>query len=105
LSAGTAGYSIMFGTVFTGLAVGMLIGPRVLPSYSRSRVFGLAIAPAGLALIAMSVVRDFTLAAGLAAVVGMCAGMAWIIGYTLIGHEVEDRLRGTSRGCGSPGRG
>jgi dTMP kinase len=94
LSAGTAGYSIMFGTVFTGLAIGMLIGPRVLPSYTRGRVFGLAIGLAGLALITMSVVRDFTLAAGLATVVGLCAGMAWIIGYTLIGYEVEDRLRG-----------
>ncbi len=94
LSAGTAGYSIMFGTVFSGLAIGMLIGPRILPGYTRSRVFGLAIGSAGIALLIMSVVRDFTLAAGLAAVVGMCAGMAWIIGYTLIGHEVEDRMRG-----------
>ena len=94
LSAGTAGYSIMFGTVFTGLAVGMLIGPRILPGYTRSRVFGLAIGSAGVALLVMSFVRDFILAAGLAALVGIFAGMAWIIGYTLIGQEVEDRLRG-----------
>jgi dTMP kinase len=94
LSAGTAGYSIMFGTVFTGLAVGMLVGPRILPGYTRSRVFGLVIGSAGIALLVMSFVRDFILAAGLAALVGMFAGMAWIIGYTLIGQEVEDRLRG-----------
>jgi dTMP kinase len=94
LSAGAAGYSIMFGTVFTGLAVGMLLGPRVLPAYTRSRVFGLAIGSAGVALLAMSVIRDFILAAMLAALVGVFAGMAWIIGYTLIGQEVEDRLRG-----------
>jgi dTMP kinase len=94
LSAGTAGYSIMFGTVFTGLAVGMLIGPRVLPTFARSRVFGLAIGSAGLALLAASLIRDFILADLLAALVGMFAGMAWIIGYTMIGHEVEDRLRG-----------
>jgi dTMP kinase len=49
---------------------------------------------AGVVLVIMSLVRDFILAAGLAALVGLCAGMAWIIGYTLIGHEVEDRLRG-----------
>jgi dTMP kinase len=94
LSAGTAGYAIMFGTVFGGLAVGILVGPRVLPGYTRSRVFGLAIGSAGVALLVMSFVRDFILAAGLAALVGIFAGMAWIIGYTLIGHEVEDRLRG-----------
>ena len=94
LSAGTAGFAIMFSTLFTGLAIGMLIGPRILPGYTRSRVFGLVIGSAGITLIVMSFVRDFILAAGLAALVGMFAGMAWIIGYTLIGHEVEDRLRG-----------
>lgn len=94
LSAGAAGYSIMFGTVFTGLAIGMLVGPRILPSYARSRVFGLAIGSAGVTLLVMSLIRDFILATGLAALVGAFAGMAWIIGYTLIGYEVEDRLRG-----------
>lgn len=94
LSAGTAGYSIMFGTVFTGLALGMLVGPKILPTYTRSRVFGLAIGGAGVTLLMMSLIRDFILADGLAALVGGFAGMAWIIGYTLIGQEVEDRLRG-----------
>jgi len=94
LSAGAAGYSIMFGTVFTGLAIGMLIGPKVLPAYTRSRVFGLAVGGAGISLLTMSVIRDFILADILASSVGLFAGMAWIIGYTLIGQEVEDRLRG-----------
>jgi dTMP kinase len=94
LSAGTAGWAILFGTVFTGLAMGMLLGPRVLPGFARSRVFGLAIGSAGVSLLIMSFVRDFILAVGMAALVGAFAGMAWIIGYTLIGHEVEDRLRG-----------
>ncbi|MEO9139067.1 MAG: dTMP kinase [Jatrophihabitans sp.] len=94
LSAGTAGYSIMFGTVFSGLAVGLLIGPRLLPSYPRNRVFGLAIGGAGITLLSMSVIRNFVLADAFAALVGLFAGVAWIIGYTLIGQEVEDRLRG-----------
>jgi len=94
LSAGAAGYAIMFGTVFSGLAVGILIGPKILPAYTRSRVFGLAIGSAGVSLLIMSLIRDFILADFLAAAVGLFAGMAWIIGYTLIGEEVEDRLRG-----------
>jgi len=94
LSAGAAGYAIMFGTVFTGLAIGMLVGPKILPAYTRSRVFGLAIGSAGVTLLLMSLIRDFILADFLAACVGLFAGMAWIIGYTLIGQEVEDRLRG-----------
>ena len=94
LDAGNAGYAIMFGTLFTGLAVGMLIGPRVLPAFPRSRVVGLAIGGAGVTLLVMSLQRDFILADALAGVVGMFAGIAWIVGYTLIGAEVEDRLRG-----------
>ena len=94
LDAGTAGYSIMFGTLFTGLAVGMLLGPRVLPSYPRNRVVGMAIGGAGLTLLVMSLIRDFILADVLAALVGLFAGMAWIVGYTLIGLEVEERMRG-----------
>ena len=94
LSAGNAGYSIMFGTVFTGLAAGMLIGPRVLPNIARTRVFGMAIGGAGVTLVLMSFIRDFILADAFASFVGLFAGMAWIIGYTMIGHEVEDRMRG-----------
>ena len=94
LDAGTAGYAIMFGTLFTGLAVGLLIGPRVLPSYPRSRVFGLSIGGAGATLLVMSLIRDFILADVFAGFVGVFAGIAWIIGYTMIGQEVEDRLRG-----------
>jgi dTMP kinase len=66
----------------------------VLPGYTRGRVFGLAIGSAGVTLLIASVIHDFVLATSLAALIGMFSGMAWIIGYTLIGHEVEDRLRG-----------
>jgi dTMP kinase len=94
LDAGTAGYSVLFGVVFTGLAIGMLAGPRVLPTVPRRVLFGRAIGLAGLALLAMSVLREFVLATGVAFLVGLFAGVSWIIGYTLIGFEVEDRLRG-----------
>ncbi|MBB3085013.1 bifunctional MFS transporter/dTMP kinase [Geodermatophilus sabuli] len=94
LEAGTAGYGVVFGVVFTGLAIGMLVGPRILPTVPRRSVFSHAIGLAGLALLAMSLLRDFVLATGAAFLVGLFAGVSWIIGYTLIGFEVEDRLRG-----------
>jgi dTMP kinase len=94
MAAGNAGYSIMFGTVFTGLALGMLAGPRVLPRMRRAHVFSLAIGVAGVALVSASFIRDISLANVFAAIIGFCAGVAWIVGYTLIGQEVEDRLRG-----------
>ncbi len=94
LGAGVAGFNILVGTAFTGLALGMVVGPRVLPSFSRRRVFGTSIAGAGLSLIGMAVVGDFVLGLAFSFGVGLSAGMAWILGYTMIGEEVEDRLRG-----------
>jgi len=94
LAAGTAGYSILFGSVFTGLALGMLLGPRLLPGITRRRIFGVSIGLAGIVLIVMSFMREFVIAAGMAAAVGFFSGVAWIVGYTLIGYEVADRLRG-----------
>src|SRR3712207_7121400 len=58
------------------------------------RVLFRSIGLAGVALLVMSVLRDFVLATAAAFCVGLFAGVSWIIGYTLIGFEVEDRLRG-----------
>ncbi|SFP00299.1 dTMP kinase [Geodermatophilus dictyosporus] len=94
LDAGAAGYGVVFGIVFTGLALGMLTGPRILPTVPRRTLFARSIGLAGLALLAMSLLQEFVLAAAAAFLVGLFAGVSWIIGYTLIGFEVEDRLRG-----------
>jgi dTMP kinase len=94
LGAGNAGYGILFGSVFTGLALGMLIGPRVFPTVPRRMIFTPAIGAAGISLIVMSVLQDFIGAVVAAAVMGAFAGIAWINGFTMIGHEVSDQLRG-----------
>ncbi len=94
LGAGNAGYGILFGSVFTGLAVGMLIGPKVLPTVPRRMVFTSSIGLAGLVLITMSLLQDFLGASIAAAVMGLFAGIAWINGFTMIGLEVSDALRG-----------
>jgi dTMP kinase len=94
LGAGSAGYSLLFGSVFTGLALGLLLGPKVLPTTPRRMIFGFAIGAAGIVLVLMSVLQDFVGALVAAVVMGFFAGVAWITGFTLIGQEVSDRLRG-----------
>lgn len=94
LDAGFAGYGILLGTAFTGLAVGMLSGPRVLPAVSRKRIFGISIAIAGGFLMGMGLAATFVLGVMLSLGVGFFAGMAWILGYTMIGQEVEEHIRG-----------
>ncbi|WP_353650262.1 MFS transporter [Nakamurella sp. A5-74] len=94
LGAGNAGYGILFGAVFTGLALGMLVGPKVLPAVPRRVVFIVCIGLAGVMLLVMSVIQDFVGAVVTASAMGSAAGIAWITGFTMIGHEVSDQLRG-----------
>ena len=94
LGAGSAGYGILFGSVFTGLAVGMLTGPKILPTVPRRMIFTSAVGMAGLVLVVMSTLPDFVGAVIASTVMGWAAGIAWITGNTMIGHEVSDQLRG-----------
>ena len=94
LGAGDPGYGLLFGTVFLGLAGGMFLGPRLLPDLSRRRLFGLSIGAAGLALAALALLPHMVIATFVTLVLGACAGVAWVTGYTLLGLEVVDDLRG-----------
>ncbi|WP_159944091.1 MULTISPECIES: dTMP kinase [unclassified Nocardiopsis] len=94
LGAGNAGFGVVFAAVFAGMALGMLAGPRVLKQFSRRRLFGLSIGLAGLALLFAGAVADMVLTAVLTALLGVGAGIAWVIGLTMLGHEVEDEYRG-----------
>ncbi|MFC7591659.1 dTMP kinase [Nonomuraea antimicrobica] len=94
LGGGDAAYGVVFGAVFVGMALGMFFGLRLLRELSRRRLFGLAITVAGLVLIAIALVHNLVIVVMLTVALGACAGIAWIIGYTLIGLEVEDGLRG-----------
>jgi dTMP kinase len=94
LGGGDAAYGVVFGMVFVGMAVGMFLAPRILQEFSRRRLFGLAIIGAGVALALIAIVPNLVIVALLTALCGAGAGIAWVIGYTLIGLEVEDSVRG-----------
>lgn len=94
LGAGEPGYGVLFGAVFLGLAAGMFAGPRLLDTLSRRRMFGLAIGGAGVALAALAVIQQLVIVVLLTVVLGAFAGVAWVTGYTLLGLEVADELRG-----------
>jgi dTMP kinase len=94
LGGGDPGYGLLFGCVFGGLALGMWRGPRLLVAMSRRRLFGCALVAAGVLLAAIAIVANLAAVTFLAVGLGFFAGTAWITGYTLLGLEVEDALRG-----------
>lgn len=94
LGAGNPGYGLLVGTVFTGLAVGMFVAPRWLAGLSRRRKFALSIIGVGLMLVLTAVIQNIVLVSFLALVLGGFAGTAWVTGYTLLGLETDDAVRG-----------
>ena len=57
-------------------------------------MFGLSIAAAGGWLVLLSLVPNIALAVFFTLGLGACAGAAWVTGYTLLGLEVGDDVRG-----------
>ncbi|HET7172958.1 MAG TPA: dTMP kinase [Nocardioidaceae bacterium] len=94
LGGGNPGYGMLFAAVFAGLAVGMWRGPRFLLGMSRRRLFGFALVAGGVTLAAIAVIANLVVVTGLTVVLGFFAGTAWITGYTLLGLEVDDAIRG-----------
>jgi dTMP kinase len=94
LGGGEAAYGLLFGAVFIGLGLGIAIGPSLARDLSRERTFGVAIVGAGVGVVLLA--WSFTLWISLLLVVlmGFFAGIAYLAGFTLLGTEVDDGLRG-----------
>jgi dTMP kinase len=94
LKAGEAAYGVLFGSVFLGLALGISFGPRVFAQFTRRRLFGASLAISGLLLVTLSLVLNLVLAIFITIILGIFSGITWVTGFTLIGMEVEDEVRG-----------
>ena len=98
LGGGDAAYGLLFGCIFVGIAAGVGLGPRLLGRASRRRFFGPSIVGAGASLTFMALVPNLFLATVATLLVGGFAGLAYVIGLTLLGGEVADELRGRTFG-------
>ena len=94
LGGGDAAYGVLFGAVFTGLALGIAAGPRVFAQFSRRRLFGASLTTSGFLLILLSLVSNFTVSIFITIILGAFAGITWVTGFTMLGMEVKDEVRG-----------
>jgi dTMP kinase len=94
VGGGEAAYGLLFGAVFIGLGLGIALGPSIARDLARERLFGVAIVGAGVVVGLLSWV--FTLWIALLLVVGMgfFAGIAYLAGFTMLGTEIDDAIRG-----------
>jgi dTMP kinase len=94
LHGGDAGWGVVFSAIFVGIAVGMIFGLRILRGFSRHRLFGLSIAFAAIPLALIALIPNLVMVAVLVVLLGSCAGIAYVTGYTVVGLEVGDDTRG-----------
>ncbi|MFI9381183.1 MFS transporter [Kutzneria sp. NPDC052558] len=81
-----------FGTLVIAMFIGLVIG---VVGTSRLRLpFGAAIVAAGALLVAVAVAPHLWFALVAVALVGTCAGVAFVTGLTMIGAQVPDEVRG-----------
>jgi dTMP kinase len=94
LGGGEAAYGVLFGAVFTGLAAGIAFGPKVFAQFSRRRLFGASLAISGGFLMALAAIPNLVLAVFITIVLGAFSGITWVTGFTMLGMEVKDDVRG-----------
>ena len=94
LLGGDSTFSMLFVALFVGLGVGMATAPRLARRLSHNRLFGVAIVSAGIALALVALSPHLTISLITVAIVGACAGVAFLTGITIIGSQVEDAIRG-----------
>jgi dTMP kinase len=94
LHGGNAGWGVVFAAIFVGLAGGMFLGMRILSGFSRRRLFGLSIAGSAIPLALIALIPNLVVVVVLVVLLGACAGVAYVTGYTIVGLEVDDDTRG-----------
>jgi dTMP kinase len=94
LNGGSAGWGAVFSAIFIGLAAGMFLGLRMLNGFSRRRLFGLSIVSASVPLVLIALIPNLVAVVLLVVLLGALAGIAYVTGYTIVGHEVDDDTRG-----------
>ena len=94
LGGGEAAYGVLFGAVFTGLALGIAAGPKVFAQFSRRRLFGASLIIAGIFLVLLAAIPNLVLAVIIVIFLGAFSGICWVTGFTMLGMEVQDEVRG-----------
>jgi dTMP kinase len=94
LGGGQAAYGLLFGAVFIGLGLGIALGPSVAKDLSRERLFGVAIVGAGVVVMLLASTFTLWIALLLVVLMGFFAGIAYLAGFTLLGTEIDDAIRG-----------
>jgi dTMP kinase len=94
LHAGTAGFGFFIFALGCGVAIGVVLLSVFQRRLPKAEVFAGSLLIAGISLIVAASMSTLALAALFVAVLGVCAGSVYVLGFTLLHESVDDDLRG-----------
>jgi dTMP kinase len=94
LKGGSPGWGLVFAAIFIGMALGMGFGTRPFGDLSRRRLFGLALTASAVPLALIGLVPNLAMVTIFVILLGFLSGIAYPVGFTLVGLEVDDDTRG-----------
>ncbi|MEQ1786923.1 MAG: MFS transporter, partial [Acidimicrobiales bacterium] len=94
LNAGTAGFGLFIFALGCGVAVGVVLLSVFQRHIPKARVFTASLFVAGGSLIFAASMSALEFAAIFVAILGVCAGSVYVLGFTLLHESVDDELRG-----------
>ena len=103
LNAGPSAYGVLVAVVGSGLVIGLVVAAPLTERISTERLFGPGIGIAGLGLIVTAMMPTMGAVILPAMVMGAGAGVAFIVGYTVLQQRADDRIRGRTFGAFNSG--
>lgn len=94
LNAGPAGFGLLLTALGTGLAVGVITVSAVQRHLPHQRAFSVAVLGAGVAMMAAASMSGLAATMAFIGIMGVCTGTVYVLGFTLLGENVENQLRG-----------
>ncbi len=94
LHAGSSGYGLLLTAMGTGMAIGVVGITLFSKQIPVDRVFVLAIGVSGVALGCAASMDGLGAAAACIAILGLCAGTIYVLGFTNLQANVDDEIRG-----------
>ncbi|MBW3573354.1 MAG: MFS transporter [Actinobacteria bacterium] len=94
LGGGTAGFGLVVFSLGTGVAVGVSVVSVVQNRLHKPRAFSLAVLAAGASLLLGASMSTLIPALVLVGCLGGAAGVAYVLGFTVLQESVSDDIRG-----------
>lgn len=94
LHAGTDGFGFFIFSLGCGVALGVVVLSVFQRRVPKAQAFTISVFGAGAALIIAASMSELRFAALFVAILGVCAGGVYVLGFTLLHESVDDELRG-----------